>query len=278
MNPEPRERIEYANRQVEAARRVLVDLGQVLASFKDCFTVVGGWTPDLLLPDAEVAHAGSIDVDIALDAEKLQDGRYAELINSLLDTRRYRQGGKSFQLIAEVDLGDDEAPVLVEVDFLAPTDIQLEKNNPKLLPEFRVLQADACIVAFHEPVELRIDGKMIRGADNTVTLRIVSLPDFLVMKAHAIGLRDKPKDSYDLCYCLEYYPGGIEPLALALKPRLAEPVVAMAATILRDKFDTVNGFGPQQIVEFNASPDRERKDMEARRAYEFVQRFLSYLP
>jgi hypothetical protein len=25
---------------------VLVDVGQVLASFADCFVVVGGWTPD----------------------------------------------------------------------------------------------------------------------------------------------------------------------------------------------------------------------------------------
>lgn len=44
---------------------------------------------------------------------------------------------------------------------------------------------------------------MISGAANTVHLRVASLPDFLVMKAHAIGGRDKPKDVYDLCYCLD---------------------------------------------------------------------------
>lgn len=48
-----------------AARRVLVDVGQVLASFVDCLVVVGGWTPDLLLPDADERHVGSIDVDLA---------------------------------------------------------------------------------------------------------------------------------------------------------------------------------------------------------------------
>lgn len=36
MNPEPRQREDYSDRQVKAARRVLVDLGQVLASFVDC--------------------------------------------------------------------------------------------------------------------------------------------------------------------------------------------------------------------------------------------------
>jgi hypothetical protein len=32
---------------------------------------------------------GSIDVDLALDAVKLGDGRYADLLNLLLDTQRW---------------------------------------------------------------------------------------------------------------------------------------------------------------------------------------------
>lgn len=41
MNPEPRHEGDYTDRQVEAARRVLVDVGQVLASFRDAMVVVG---------------------------------------------------------------------------------------------------------------------------------------------------------------------------------------------------------------------------------------------
>ena len=85
MTPEPRQQEDYSDRQVEAARRVLVDLGQVLASFSDCIVLVGGWVPDLLLPDAAEPHVGSIDVDLALDAEKLKGGRYADLLKLLLD-------------------------------------------------------------------------------------------------------------------------------------------------------------------------------------------------
>jgi len=50
MNPEPRQRDDYSERQVKAAHHVLVDVGQVLASFADCLVVVGGWVSDLLLP------------------------------------------------------------------------------------------------------------------------------------------------------------------------------------------------------------------------------------
>jgi hypothetical protein len=77
MDDEPRQKEDYGGRQVDAARRVLVDLGQVLASFRDSIVVIGGWVPDLLIPDAEEPPIGSIDVDLALDASRLRDGRYA---------------------------------------------------------------------------------------------------------------------------------------------------------------------------------------------------------
>src|SRR5690349_13674390 len=99
MTPEPRREVDYSERQVQAAHRVLVDLGQILAAFHDTIVVVGGWVPDLLVRDAEPRHIGSIDVDLALDVEKLNDGRYAELLKLLFDTRRYQMGDKPFQLI-----------------------------------------------------------------------------------------------------------------------------------------------------------------------------------
>ena len=95
MNPEPRHEGDYTDRQVGAARRVLVDVGQVLASFGDAIVVVGGWVPDLLLPAAAQKHIGSIDVDLALDAARLADGRYAEILKLLLDTGRYGNGRRT---------------------------------------------------------------------------------------------------------------------------------------------------------------------------------------
>ncbi|HWO35025.1 MAG TPA: hypothetical protein VNO32_40045, partial [Candidatus Acidoferrum sp.] len=43
-----------------------------------------------------------------------------------------------------------------------------------------------------------------------------------VMKAHALAGWDKPKDAYDLCYCLDNYPGGLDKLAAAWKLRSEE--------------------------------------------------------
>lgn len=277
MTNEPRQREDYSSRQVKAARQVLVDLGQVLAAYRDCLVVIGGWTPDLLLPDADETHVGSIDVDIALDAARLGDGRYADILMLLLNTKRYRKGEKDFQYVVNVDLHDGEPIVQVEVEFLAPKNVKLKKNRPKLISDFRVLQADACGMAFHAPVELTLDGKNVNGATNSVRLRVASLPDFLVMKAHAIGGRDKPKDAYDLCYCLDNFHGGMDILAADWKQRKQEKDIARAIEILHEKFASVDAFGPQQVVEFHDALDVDTQAMHARRAYEQVQAFLKRL-
>jgi len=139
---------------------------------------------------------------------KLDDGRYADMLKLLIDTKRYKPGAKPFQLVVEVDLKDGIRPVEVEVEFLAPKEVKLKKNRPKLVEGFRVLQADACGNAFHAPVEKEVSGQTVRGRTNTLRGRVASLPDFLIMKAHALAGRDKPKDAYDLCYCLEHFPEG----------------------------------------------------------------------
>jgi len=60
MTTEPRTQHDYGQRDIEAAKRVLIDLGQVLGSwFADSIVVVGGWVPDLLLPNSEEPHVGA---------------------------------------------------------------------------------------------------------------------------------------------------------------------------------------------------------------------------
>ena len=277
MNSEPRQRSEYGARQVEAARRVLVDVGQVLSSFQDCLVLIGGWVPDLLIPEAEESHTGSIDVDFAIDASKLRKGRYAEMLGLLLKTRRYRPGLQSFQLITDVDLEDGETVIQVELDFLAPKSVRLDKNRPKLLENFRVLQAVGCEVAFRAPVAVRVSGQMITGAGNTVTILVASVADALVMKALALQNRDKPKDAYDLCYCLRYAPGGLERLAEDWRGRAEDEHVRAAREILREKFAALDSFGSRQVVEFRAAADAEERAIDARTAFETVQAFLNLL-
>jgi predicted nucleotidyltransferase len=277
LNNEPRYESEYSPRQTEAARRVLMDLGQVLAAFEDCLVVVGGWVPDLLLKDAEEPHVGSIDVDLALDAEKLTDGRYAQLLKTLLKTRRYQQADEPFKLFTQVELGDGEPSVRVDVDFLESPGVKLRMNKPKLTDGFRPLDADGCAAAFNNPELVVLVGQMPKGGTNQVQIRVASVPDFLVMKSYALKKRDKPKDAYDICYCLDHHPGGAAQIAEAWNKQPRKKHVNEAIEILKEKFGALRTFGPSQLVEFHNSIDRDERERQQRRAYELVQHFLSLL-
>lgn len=275
MSTEPRHEAEYEHRQIEAARRVLVDVGQVLAAYQDSIVVVGGWVPDLLLPDAEEPHIGSIDVDLAIDASRLGEGRYAEMIKALTGTKRYEHSDELFRLHTMVSLEDGGAPVRVDVDFLKALGAKTRRNRPKLTKNFRPLDASGCEAAFRQPELVTVSGAMISGAQNTVRLQVASIPDFLVMKCYALGNRDKPKDAYDICYCLEHYPGGLEELAGHWADRSSAPAIQEAVQILREKFSSVDAYGPRQVVEFHQPHDREEGDRQAQGAYQVVRQFLA---
>lgn len=95
------------------------------------------------------------------------------------------------------------------------------------------------------------------------------------MKAHALGGRDKPKDVYDLCYCLDHFPHAIAIVAADWRSRRADPLVVAAIDILRQKFKNVDHYGPQQLAIFHDSTAADERAMDARRAFELIQKLLS---
>ena len=138
------------------------------------------------------------------------------------------------------------------------------------------MAVDGCELAFDHPELLVIPGQK-PGQGLAGRFRVASVAGFLVMKAHAMLGRDKPKDAYDICYCLQHYPGGMEKLAGIWQAKRGLRSVDEAILILRDKFSSVRAAGPRQVAEFYGAPGREEQDIQARRAYELVQKFLGML-
>ena len=97
------------------------------------------------------------------------------------------------------------------------------------------------------------------------------------MKAFALAGRDKPKDAYDICFCLDNAPDGIEALAHMWRERREDALVVGALAHLRDKFGTVDAYGPRQVAIFYDAATREDQERRSRRAYELVARFLELI-
>lgn len=242
---------DYQDRTTLAVYSVLIELGQVLGTYIERFVVIGGSVPWLLYPNAEPRHIGTLDVDLSVDAEALGDGEYVNLIESLAAAgyERGKLGMRPFQMVRTVQLDDGE-PVAVILDFLMPRNAQFVRNKPPILTEFAVLRADGADIAMQSFVRHELKGTMPDGRQNSVNLRVASIPALLVMKGYALVGRDKSKDAYDIYYVVRQYEGGPERLADACRHLLGNEVAVAGYRNIASKFGYLKDYGPETVKRF----------------------------
>ena len=166
---EPQFASDYDDRATAAVKSVLVEIGQILGSYKGKFAVIGGAVPWLLLSEADMPHIGTLDVDLSLDAEALGDGEYVQLVESLLKQGYHqREHLRRFQLVRTVPARDEGADIDVVVDFLMPRDVTIARNAPPLVANFAVQRADGADLALRFYQLVAIDGDMPDGRGNRV--------------------------------------------------------------------------------------------------------------
>ena len=249
---EPSRASDYDDRGVQAAHSVLVELGQILGPYRESVVIVGGMVPYLLYPQVIPGHIGTLDIDLNLDPDNLDDGQYAQLIE-ILEGHGYERNVdplKPFQLRRTVDLRDGGGPVPVLVDLLMPRTARPSANRPPLVMGLRVQGVDGGEIALTNPVRLPIDGAMPDGRQNSVSLLVASIPALLVMKGYALDGRDKQKDAYDIYFSVRNYAGGPVALANECAPLLHEPIARKGFMKISAKFRSDRDYGPQSVVQF----------------------------
>jgi hypothetical protein len=76
---------DYTAEAVEAARSVLIELVHLLGEYRDHMVLIGGWVPQLLLPQSGTPHVGSLDVDMALNHRTMTNEGYQTIRKALLE-------------------------------------------------------------------------------------------------------------------------------------------------------------------------------------------------
>lgn len=248
---EPQSAADYTDRATTAAKSVLVEIGQILGSFRGKFAVIGGAVPGLLLDQAEMPHIGTVDVDLVLDPSALADGEYVGLVEALrAHGYRQRRDLRRFQLVRTVPAWDDGPDIDVMIDFLMPRHAKITRNTPPLIPGFAVQRADGAELAleFHRMVPA--EGHMPDGGTNLVRLAVASIPALLAMKGHALANRKKRKDAYDIYYSIRNFPGGIDALVEATRPLLGVDAAQNGYDLISRKFRDIGDFGPTCVRRF----------------------------
>jgi hypothetical protein len=258
----------YPRERTEAALCVLREVAHVLAEYHDEIIVVGGWVPALLIPNGLVTHTGSLDVDLAVDHRVIANHDYYATMLALLQRSGYMQDSRQpFMFHRVVTSGTG---ISVEVDFLAGEygGAGRGHRHQSIQEEMHVRKARGVDLAYLSAVEVTLDGELPDGTLDTCRVRVASMVPFLMMKAQALAGRQKPKDAWDIAYCLRHYPEGTEALADAFGPWMRHRLVQEGLQLLRNAFASPLHTGPRDAARFEEAQDEETFQMAARDAYE----------
>ena len=182
-------RRDYTAQAVEAAKSVLIELTHLLGEYRDNIVLIGGWVPELLIPQKLRPHVGSIDIDLALNHLKIRNEGY-RLIEELLISRGYyqEQDKQPFIFFRDVPIGD--SIIKVQVDLLSGEYEGTGKaHRTQAVQGIKARKSRGCDLAFEMAVEVSVEGKIPGGGLDHVNVRIASIVPFLVMKGMALDDR-----------------------------------------------------------------------------------------
>lgn len=259
---------DYSAGMVDAAYRVLGEIVNILGAYEEDMRIVGGWVPSLLFPDND--HIGSIDVDVLFNQNSIGKEQSYETIKRILIRNGYRKHSeKYFTFVKTVTV--DSVPYDVDVDLLSGKYGGNGGNISKHVAGIKALPATGGNFAFDFPAEdVTIDYFRPDGAHDRGHVKVISIIPYIVMKSAALG-RGKPKDAYDIYYCIDRYEGGARRLLEEMLLYKDKKLIRETREKLSEKFASPEHAGPVDIVRFMGIRDFEEAEMIKRDAFQKIK-------
>lgn len=208
--------------QVRAARILLSEVCSLFAAYSSDTVLVGGWVPDVLFPTAVPPHVGSIDVDLAM---RLRRTGHTAVVD-LLRQNGFHQGKYGYQFFKDIIL--DGRKVTAQLDLLTSVRHHDEHFAGSTVGPQPIHGAD---------IALRDNAVTLLETNDEVQIRVAGIVAFLVMKSLALFERAKPKDAYDIHFCLEHYPDGLRALGEEFRRFTGDALVEEAKQKLTANFN-----------------------------------------
>lgn len=186
----------------------MLELWTILVGFADAITIVGGSAPPLLTGSpADDPYVGTLDVDLVVDPLGVPDEVY-RTIAQLLRGRGYVQGDQPYRWSRTVLVRERE--IAVEVDLLAPVTPRTPRarRHERVGGEPLARRTEGAELVREAVVERDLVGLLPDGRHHQTRVRVAAPAAFIVLKALAMGSRDKPKDAYDIDYLLRHLDSG----------------------------------------------------------------------
>ncbi len=270
-------KVNYGQREVEAAASVLIELIHILDGFKDALVIVGGSVPPLLYPEAADEYIGTTDIDLAFNHNLIDMDTYQTILQILIDHGYKPDDKQPFIFYREVPMSGS-SPIIVHVDLLSGEYGGTGKSHrTQKVQDLRARKARGSDLAFEQFKEVDIEGKLPGGGKDRVQFKITAVVPFIIMKGMAMAGRLKEKDAWDILFCLKHHPGGLKALVEEFRPYTTNKLVSEGLSKIAEKFASPEHIGPKHIADFEGIEDSEERERIQRDAYERIHYLLSNL-
>ena len=275
---------DYEKGLVDASMSALLELSVTLRKHKDSIVLVGGWAPYFLIQEfgrEGFEHVGSIDIDLAVNPDNIDNDAYAGIIE-LIEDRGYEQRlSKDKQAVPSSyikSLRSGSRAYDIQVDFLTSKDMSEKGHRHRRIQrDLRARTNEECVLAFEHNIKKRISGTLPGNGESDAEILMLDITGCLGMKGMALGDRYKEKDAYDIfaviAHCLES-PSAV---AKIIKPFMKEPLMQKSMESIRTKFRSINAEGPSWVANFIQPTDPMAKQRLSAEAYVKVSEFLDAL-
>ena len=192
-----RTQADFSEAVLARSKGVMVELWLVLGVYRESMTLIGGWAPYFIVEkfgrkEDDFRHIGSIDIDVALDPEKIDSEAY-ESIAKLLSQRGYKPRadklGDPIPFSFERDVLEDFPPI--QIDFLGPEYGGSGKSHrfQKVQEDFKVRKARGADVVLTSRFTQSIETILPNGASEIAEIYIADAVGSITTKAMARGHR-----------------------------------------------------------------------------------------
>ncbi len=276
---QPRIDQDYVPEVTEASKSVLLETMTLLGEYREAVVLIGGWAPYFLLDESgkqakPFTHAGSIDIDLAVDPEKITGEEYKTIVRLML--------GRGYSADPELKYRFNRAlPGLagpIGVDFMTaqPPSGQGRGHRHRKVQYNLPARATAFLeMAFQWNQPLKMSGELpLKGGPVSASFKLASLPAMFGLKGLALGSRYKEKDAYDIYALARYYGGGIQTVIDLLKPHLGDAGLKKGLLCIREKFKHDKDAGPAWVANFFSELDEEARAGIMQDSFQTMDRVL----
>ena len=269
---EEKEITDHKEKVIKATRQVLLEVFKLLENFHESLILVGGWVPIMIIPEAEDKHVGTLDVDLVINDKSLIETG-SETIEDILLANGYHHEAEPGRYFKTIEI--DGKTIAVPVDFLTSEQRYIPRNEFVDITGIHAITSPGCELSFEANEKISIEGNLPDGSHYSTVIKSAGIAALIVMKAHAMNIRKKSKDAYDIWFCLANYPGNIESIANAFKPYVEKDSVKTALALLSEYFRSIDDKGPRDVVKEEGSSDPDYRMFLQQDSFQRVQALLN---